>query len=74
MIKLIIFIIILVLFVIFLGCNNRKEGFVNNLSIINPYSLWLHRNISEKERWWNRRGSEKRYYYSDMIDSRYLDY
>ena len=45
-------IIIAILIIAYISMCDR-ESFINNLSIVDPYSLYLHKDISEKEDWWN---------------------
>lgn len=46
-------IIIIVLLALIYGYFQTKETFINNLSIVDPEPLYLHKDISEKENWWN---------------------
>jgi len=54
-------------------CQNQKDAFINNLSIVDPLPVYLHKNISEKEDWWHNTNSRKLYYYSDMIPQHYKE-
>ena len=45
------YLIIIILIVVYVYMQYR-EPFVNNLSIVDPYSLYLHKDISEKEDYW----------------------
>ena len=60
----ILFILIIIL-VILWYISNRSEPFANNLTIIDPYSLYLFKDISRKEDWWNKTHGRKLYYYRD---------
>ena len=73
------FIIILVIFVVLaIMYSNNTEFFVTNLvtdlSYIDPNSLYLWADISEKEDWWNKTHGRKLYYYNDMVPPYYKDY
>jgi len=51
----------------------KPNNFIKYLSIIDPYSLYLHKNISEKEDWWNKTHARKLYYYRDYIPQFYKE-
>ena len=61
---LILIIISIILLFLFKPYN---EPFVSDLTIINPYSLYLFRDISRKEAWWNKTHGRKLYYYRDYV-------
>lgn len=50
--KVLLIIIIAILIILYLFMQQR-EPFINNLTIVNPYSLYLWSDISKKEDWWN---------------------
>ena len=43
------------------------------LSIVDPYSLYLFKDISEKEAWWNKTHARKFYYYRDYVPPYYKE-
>ena len=49
-----------------------KENFVN-LSIVDPYSLYLHADISDKEDWWHHTHTKNMYYYHNMVPIHYKE-
>ena len=59
-----IFIIVTLLAILYFN-GPYNEKFASNLSIIDPYSLYLHENISEKENRWNE--LHKTQYYYDPV-------
>lgn len=50
-----------------------KENFVTNLSIVDPYSLYLHDDISNREDWWHRTHTKNMYYYHNMVPIHYKE-
>jgi hypothetical protein len=67
----IMFFIIVSLLILFIY--NKNESFVTDLSIVDPYSLFLHKDISDKEDWWHRTHTAKFYYYHDMVPIHYRE-
>lgn len=55
--------IIFVGIAIFLLFGYKKEKFANNTSMLNPYIVCLHNDISNKEDWWHLQHSKKIYNY-----------
>lgn len=50
-----------------------QESFATDLSIVDPFSLYLHKDISEKEDWWHKTHTRKFYYYHDMVPFHYRE-
>lgn len=73
---LIILLIIIILLALF-NFNKYNESFNPNpgsyLSIVDPYSLYLFKDISEKEDWWNKTHSRKFYYYHNYVPQYYKE-
>ena len=55
----------------FFGSYN--EPFVSDLTIIDPYSLYLFADASKKEDWWNDTHARKLYYYRDYVMQTYKE-
>ena len=53
--------------------NPYKEKFVTNLSIVDPYSLYLHDDISNREDWWHHIHTKNMYYYHNMVPIHYKE-
>lgn len=75
----IILVIILILALVFI-LKRSNESFDGQIcmdkfypTIVDPYSIFLHRNISEKEDQWNYGHSRKLYYYRDLVPQRYKE-
>lgn len=69
-----IFIILIILIILVFGVITfRRENFASNLTIVDPYSLYLHQNIMEKADWWDQTHSRKLYYYHDMVPQHYKE-
>lgn len=71
------FILILLIFVM-LGVlvilnQNNEEPFCGILSIVDPYSLYLHQDIMTKADWWNATHRRKLYYYHNMVPQHYKE-
>ena len=49
----------------------QVEGF--EIPLINPYSLYLHDDITRRERLWNRCHSKKLYYYANVEPQRFKE-
>ncbi|ARF10080.1 hypothetical protein Indivirus_12_8 [Indivirus ILV1] len=67
----IIILLLLVILFLIIMAYSRIENFNENdahLSIVDPYSLYLHKDISEKEDWWNYTNNRKLYYYRDYVN------
>lgn len=60
-----ILIIAILSFLYFTGPYN--ETFIGNLTIVDPYSIYLYDDITEKQNWWNVTHSKKLYYYHDYV-------
>jgi len=77
--KLIIIILILIFLTFLLSINlNRpyKENFespIVTLSIVDPYSIWLHEDATNREDWWHHTHSKKFYYYHNMVPFNYKE-
>ena len=67
----ILIILPLLLLIIFLM--KRREPFAQYLTIVDPYSIYLHKDISQKEDWWNYDHNRKLYYYDNMVPQRYKE-
>jgi hypothetical protein len=63
--KLLVIIIIIILLLFFF--NTYNESFVSNLTIIDPYSVYLFADTSKKEEWWNDTHARELYYYRDYV-------
>ena len=59
--------IILIILLLMLLVKSYHEPFISNLTIIDPYSIYLHRDISKKEDWWNKTHARQLYYYRDYV-------
>lgn len=70
--NLILIIIITILILIYLK-SFKNETFVSYLSIVDPFSLYLHKNITEKEDWWNETHAKNFYYYQDYVPQIYME-
>ena len=68
-----IIILVIALILIFLLSRSRKEQFSCGLSIVDPFSLALHKDISEKADRWNYNHNRKLYYYRDLVPIRYKE-
>ena len=68
-----IIIILLLLLLLIMFLKRSQENFAQHLTIVDPYSLYLHKDISEKEDWWNYDHNRKLYYYHNMVPQRYKE-
>lgn len=70
-------IILLVVLIVLIGTlvlYNNKETFSGAyMTIVDPYSIPLHKDISEKADWWNYLHNQKLYYYRDYVDMKYKE-
>ena len=66
-----IFLIVLISGLIYV--NPYKEKFVTKLSIVDPYSLYLHDDISNREDWWHHTHTKNMYYYHNMVPIHYKE-
>lgn len=70
-------IILIILVVIILMYKNQSESFTTNLvtdlSYIDPNCVYLWKDISEKEDWWNKTHGKKLYYYRDYTPQYYKE-
>lgn len=62
----IIYIIFVGVIIFWLFDYKKKENFASNVSMLNPYIVCLHNNISNKENWWHIQHSKKTYNYYNM--------
>ncbi len=62
---LIILVLIITIIAIYMY-QNQKDTFINNLSIVDPLPVYLHKDISEKEDLWHNTHSRKLYYYNNI--------
>jgi len=65
--------ILIVLVILFIITKFNKETFVSNMTIVDPYSLYLHKDIMEKADWWNQTHRRKFFYYHDMVPQHYKE-
>ncbi|QKF94513.1 hypothetical protein QKU48_gp1055 [Fadolivirus algeromassiliense] len=63
----IIAVIILAILTLLYFSGPHNESFVANMSIVDPYSIFLHDGITEKQHWWNVTHAKKLYYYHDYV-------
>lgn len=68
-----LFIIIVIFIVLVLLYKNNNEFFVSNLSIVDPSPLYLFKDITQKEDWWNNTHGRKLYYYRDYVPEYYKE-
>ena len=68
-----VLIILFLSYIIIYRYGSYNEKFVANLSIVDPFSLYLHNDISNKEDWWHKTHSNKFYYYRDMVPIYYKE-
>ena len=73
MIKFLLILSIFVLLITLVLVQNNKEPFCGVLSIVNPYSLYLHADIMKKADWWNATHRRKLYYYHNMVPQHYKE-
>ena len=45
-----------------------------DIPLINPYSLYLHQDITQREDTWNLAHAKKLYYYDNVVPYRFKDY
>ncbi len=67
-----IIIIILIIVLVAICFKNKKEHF--DIPLIDPYSLYLHQDISLRENTWNMEHSKKLYYYDNVEPYHFKDY
>ena len=65
----IIFLIGLIILILLYKSNTEMfvTNLVSDLSYIDPNCVYLWKDISEKEDWWNKTHAKKLYYYDDMV-------
>lgn len=73
MIKFILIFLIFVILGLIVFVNKNKEPFCGILSIVNPFSLYLHDDIMKKADWWNATHRRKLYYYHNMVPQHYKE-
>ena len=73
-------ILLVILIMLLVSVFKRNEGFDGEIcmdefypTIVDPYSIFLHKNASEKEDWWNYDHNRKLYYYRNMVSQRYKE-
>lgn len=66
--KIILLIILIVLISILILYKNKETFPGSYMTIVDPYSLFLHKDISEKADWWNYLHNQKLYYYRDYVN------
>jgi hypothetical protein len=69
---LIIILLVMIGFILLME-KSKREGFCTYLSIVDPYSLYLHDNIMPKAEWWNDSHRRKFYYYHDYVPQYYKE-
>jgi hypothetical protein len=67
-----IYIIAFILLLIIYYYKYKVEKFA--IPYIDPYSLYLHADITKKEETWRRQHRRKLYYYDDIIPQRFKDF
>ncbi len=65
-----ILILLLIFIILLLIITYNKKEYFNGayMSIVDPYSLYLHKDISAKADWWNYIHNRKLYYYRDYVN------
>lgn len=58
-------IILLLILILLLSINYRRENF--GIPCIDPYSLYLHANITRREDIWQNAHKKKLYYYDNVV-------
>ena len=65
-------IIIILIIILFYLYSNKIENF--EIPLIDPYSLYLHQDITQREKTWNLAHNKKLYYYDNVVPYDFINY